>query len=52
VADSTAKSFLSVAGVQWGVLDSVNGGTTFGDLPIWASEAQVRQLPVERFGLR
>ena len=45
VADSTAKSFLSVAGVQWGVLDSVNGGTTFGNLPIWASEHKCGNYP-------
>jgi glucosylceramidase len=45
VADSTAKSFLSVVGVQWGVLDSVNGGTTFGGLPIWASEHKCGNYP-------
>jgi glucosylceramidase len=45
VADSTAKGFLSVAGVQWGVLDKVNGGTTFGDLPIWASEHKCGNYP-------
>jgi glucosylceramidase len=38
LADSTAKGFLKVAGVQWNVLDKVNGGTTFGGLPIWATE--------------
>ena len=45
VADSTAKSFLSVVGVQWGVLDSVNSGTTFGGLPIWASEHKCGNYP-------
>ena len=38
LADSTAKGFLGVAGVQWGVLDSVNAGTiTMGGLPIWVA---------------
>jgi glucosylceramidase len=45
VADSTAKSFLSVVGVQWGVLDKVNGGTTFGGLPVWASEHKCGNYP-------
>ena len=45
LADSTAKGFLSVVGVQWGVLDKVNGGTTFGGLPIWASEHKCGNYP-------
>ena len=45
VADSTAKGFLSVVGVQWGVLDKVNGGTSFGGLPIWASEHKCGNYP-------
>jgi len=45
LADPAASSFLSVAGVQWNVLDSVNGGTTFGDLPIWATEHRCGNYP-------
>jgi glucosylceramidase len=44
-ADATAKQFLSVVGVQWGVLDKVNSGTTFGSLPIWASEHKAGNYP-------
>jgi glucosylceramidase len=47
LADATAKSFLAVAGVQWGVLDKVNQGTTFGGLPIWASEHKCGNYPWE-----
>ncbi|HEX7507008.1 MAG TPA: glycoside hydrolase family 30 beta sandwich domain-containing protein, partial [Polyangia bacterium] len=45
IADATAKPFLSVVGVQWGVLDKVNAGTTFGGLPIWASEHKCGNYP-------
>ena len=45
LADSTAKSFLSVAGAQWGVLEKVNGGQTFGGLPIWATEHKCGNYP-------
>jgi len=45
LADATAKGFLSVVGVQWGVLDKVNAGTTFGGLPIWASEHKCGNYP-------
>jgi glucosylceramidase len=45
LADATAKSFLSVAGVQWGVLDKVNGGQTFSGLPIWATEHKCGNYP-------
>ncbi len=45
LADSTAKGFLKVAGVQWNVLDKVNGGTTFGSLPIWATEHKCGNYP-------
>jgi len=45
LADSTAKSFVTVAGVQWNVLDKVNGGTTFGGLPIWATEHKCGNYP-------
>jgi glucosylceramidase len=47
LADSTAKAFLSVAGVQWGVLDRVKSGTTFGGLPIWGSEHKCGNYPWE-----
>ncbi|HEY4186483.1 MAG TPA: glycoside hydrolase family 30 beta sandwich domain-containing protein, partial [Polyangia bacterium] len=43
--DSSAMSFVSVAGVQWGVLDAVNGGTRFGSLPIWATEHKCGNYP-------
>jgi glucosylceramidase len=43
--DATAKTFLSVAGVQWNVLDKVNSGTTFGSLPIWATEHKCGNYP-------
>jgi glucosylceramidase len=45
LADATAKGFLKVAGVQWNVLDKVNGGTTFGGLPIWATEHKCGNYP-------
>jgi glucosylceramidase len=46
LADSTAKSFLGVAGVQWNVLDSVNDGTaTMGDLPLWVSTHKAGNYP-------
>jgi glucosylceramidase len=45
LADSTAKGYLKVAGVQWNVLDKVNGGTTFGSLPIWATEHKCGNYP-------
>ena len=44
-ADSTAKPFFTVAGVQWGVLDKVNSGTKFGSLPIWATEHKCGNYP-------
>lgn len=43
--DATAKSFVSMAGVQWGVLDSVNSGTGIGGLPIWATEHKCGNYP-------
>ncbi len=43
--DATAKTFLSVVGVQWNVLDKVNSGTTFGTLPIWATEHKCGNYP-------
>ncbi len=45
LADSTAAGYLSVAGAQWGVLDAVNGGTKFGNLPIWATEHKCGNYP-------
>jgi glucosylceramidase len=45
VADSTAKAFLTVVGAQWGVLDKVNSGTSFGGLPVWASEHKCGNYP-------
>jgi len=45
LADSTAKAAVSMAGAQWGVLDKVVGGTTFGGLPIWATEHRCGNYP-------
>lgn len=45
LADATAKSFLSVAGVQWGVLDQVKSGTSLGGLPVWATEHKCGNYP-------
>jgi glucosylceramidase len=45
LADATASGFLSVGGVQWGVLDEVNDGTRFGELPIWATEHKAGNYP-------
>src|SRR3569832_1011180 len=45
MGDSTASSFVSVVGVQWGVLDKGNGGTKFGSLPIWATEHKCGNYP-------
>jgi glucosylceramidase len=45
LADNTAKGFVTVAGAQWGVLDAVNGGTKFGNLPIWATEHKCGNYP-------
>jgi glucosylceramidase len=43
--DATAKSFVSFAGVQWGMLDSVNAGSGEGGLPIWATEHMCGNYP-------
>jgi glucosylceramidase len=43
--DATAMGFVSMAGVQWGVLDSVNGGTGFSGLPVWATEHKCGNYP-------
>ena len=45
LADSTAKGVVSVVGAQWGVLDKVIGGTTFGNLPVWATEHRCGNYP-------
>jgi len=43
--DNTAKNVVSVVGVQWGVLDKVNGGQRFNNLPIWATEHKCGNYP-------
>jgi glucosylceramidase len=43
--DSAAAAFLTVAGVQWGVLDRVKSGQRFGSLPIWATEHKCGNYP-------
>lgn len=48
LADATAKAAVSMVGVQWGVLEKVVGGTTFGGLPIWASEHKCGNYPWEK----
>jgi glucosylceramidase len=45
LANSTAKSFLSVGGAQWGVLTQQNMGNKFGDLPVWATEHKCGNYP-------
>src|SRR3569623_576635 len=43
--DATAMGFVTVAGVQWGVLDQINKGTKIGNLPIWATEHKCGNYP-------
>ncbi len=43
--DATARGYISMAGVQWGVLDSVNSGTGFDGLPVWATEHRCGNYP-------
>jgi len=45
LADSAAKAAVSMVGVQWGVLEKVNGGQTFSGLPIWATEHKCGNYP-------
>lgn len=46
LADSAAKSFISVVGAEWGVLDEVNtGAASFGGLPVWVSEHKCGNYP-------
>jgi glucosylceramidase len=46
LADVGATSFLGVAGVQWGVLDAVNAGTTtMGALPVWVTMHKAGNYP-------
>jgi glucosylceramidase len=45
LANATAKSMVTMVGVQWGVLDRVNSGTTFQGLPIWATEHKCGNYP-------
>jgi glucosylceramidase len=45
LADATAKSYVSVAGVQWGVLKKIVAGTAIGTLPIWATEHKCGNYP-------
>jgi glucosylceramidase len=37
LADPTATSFVSVAGVEWDALDRVNAGNPIGNLPTWVT---------------
>jgi glucosylceramidase len=45
LANTTARGFLSVGGVQWGALDRINSGTMLGGLPIWATEHKCGNYP-------
>jgi len=46
LADTTATSFVSVVGAQWGVLDWIDDGTTkLGNLPVWATEHKCGNYP-------
>jgi glucosylceramidase len=46
LADSAASAFLTVAGVQWGVLGRVmDNNQRFGSLPIWATEHKCGNYP-------
>lgn len=47
IGDATARGFVSIAGVQWGVLDDVIGGQGFGGLPVWATEHRCGNYPWE-----
>lgn len=46
-SDATAMGYVSLAGVQWGVLDRVVGGTGFSGLPVWATEHRCGNYPWE-----
>jgi glucosylceramidase len=43
--NATGRAYVSLAGVQWGVLDRVNGGTRFDDLPSWATSHKCGNYP-------
>lgn len=43
--DATAKGFVSMVGVQWGVLDKVSSGTSFAGLPVWGTEHRCGNYP-------
>jgi glucosylceramidase len=45
LADATAKSMVSMVGVQWGVLQKTVEGQTFGGLPVWATEHKCGNYP-------
>jgi glucosylceramidase len=45
MADPTAKTLVSVAGVQWGVLGKIVSGSSVGGLPIWATEHKCGNYP-------
>jgi glucosylceramidase len=47
LADSTAKSFLSVIGAQWGMLDASKLSPLGSSLPVWASEHKCGNYPWE-----
>ena len=57
MADATAKGFIKVIGLQWGMLDIYEGQSRrqpsnfmTGNLPDLGDRAQVRQLPLEPVG--
>lgn len=50
LADATAKTFVTVAGAQWGVLKAVETAK-IGNLPIWATEHKCGNYPWNPSGL-
>jgi glucosylceramidase len=46
MADSTAKSFISVVGVQWSMMEKLSSyKSTLGNLPVWVSEHKCGNYP-------
>jgi glucosylceramidase len=45
LADPTAASFATVAGVEFDMLDRVNMGTKFGSLPVWVTAHKFGNYP-------
>ncbi len=50
MADATAKTFVTLAGAQWGVLGKVVEGASIGGLPVWATEHKCGNYPWNPMG--